>query len=172
MIITDPLLDFDYICKDKSDGVYFEYNKPNFIKTVLQNDMTWEGESNGYYSIIKDNDNIYKLYYRANKCSIIPPPEYHNDPHVFSKPYNILCLAISVDGINFEKPQLDIVLNNTNIILKDDCCHNICPIYISYSNPCFSNAINIFFLIDGKVISNLLNNPKYIIQILGIILIY
>ena len=22
----------------------------------------------------------------------------------------------------------------TNIILKDDCCHNICPIYISYSD--------------------------------------
>ena len=104
MIIVDPLLDFEFICKEKSDDIYFKYNKPKLIKTVLKNDFPWEGECNGYYSIIKDNNNIYKLYYRANKCSI-------RTGHEESTPYNLLCVALSVDGINFEKPKLDIVLN-------------------------------------------------------------
>ena len=131
MIIVDPLLDFEFICKEKSDDIYFKYNKPKLIKTVLKNDFPWEGECNGYYSIIKDNNNIYKLYYRANKCSI-------RTGHEESTPYNLLCVALSVDGINFEKPKLDIVLNNTNIILKDDCCSNICPIYLPEINTYFS----------------------------------
>ena len=125
MIITDPLLDFDYICKDKSDSVLFKFTKPELIKTVLINDKPYEGECNGYYTIIKDNDNIYKMYYRANKCPIICS-------HESSAPYNLLCIALSLDGIDFAKPELNFVTDNsnkTNIILQDNCCGNISPIY-------------------------------------------
>lgn len=130
MLISDPLLDFEYIYKDKSEGVLLEYTKPNYIKTVLINDKPWEGECNGYYSIIKNNHNIYHLYYKANKCAREPPPEWKHDHNGLIKHYNLFCLAISFDGIHFVKPKLDIIVNNTNIILNDNCCSNICPIYL------------------------------------------
>jgi hypothetical protein len=116
--IVEPFLDEDVII-EKSDNIKFNINKPTFEKKVLQSDQPFEGEGNGYYTIILV-DNEYRLYYRG-----IPYKNSKNALTEQTQPYENICLATSNDGLNFNKKKS---------LFKNNYCHNFSPLYLKESN--------------------------------------
>ncbi len=88
---------------------------------VLHFDKPWEGPFCGYVTVLLDKG-IYRLYYRGL-------PSAGSD----GSNREVTCMAHSVDGINWIKPDLDIhfvdSLGNNNIILADmaPITHNFSP---------------------------------------------
>jgi len=114
----EPFL-YEDIIIEKSENIKFSINKPIFEKIVLQTDQPFEGEGNGYYTIILI-DNEYRLYYRG-----IPYKNAKNYKTEALQQYENVCLATSNDGLNFDKKQL---------LFKNDYCHNFSPLYLKDSN--------------------------------------
>lgn len=152
-MLTEPFLDKSII-KEKSDNIIYDINKPVFEKIVLETDQNHEGCSNGYYTIMLVN-NEYRLYYRAIKLDAFKneeKTEFYNTEEC--TPYECFCLAVSNDGLNFEKKKY----NFDNNILKNDLfCHNFFPYYIISQNKYigisgtnnYNNGLHLFESIDG-----------------------
>ena len=90
-MFTEPFL-FNKIILEKSENIIIDKNIPIFEKIVFKSDKPWEGEVNGYYTIIHNN-NEYIMYYRAS-----------NKIH---KSFESVCIASSSDGLNFNKNNLN-----------------------------------------------------------------
>jgi hypothetical protein len=90
-------------------GASFIMCKPERKEIVLQNEFDWEGIHISGMSMVQDESEI-RMYYRGF-CD--------EKNHV-----NANCLAISNDGVNFEKPHLGLVEwkgdKNNNILLLGD----------------------------------------------------
>ena len=126
MLSVEPFLDRNII-KEKSNNIIIEETIPEFEKIVLLSNEEWEGIGNGYYTII-NIDNTYKMYYRALQ-----------DMYAH-KSWESTCLAISKNGLDFEKKKydfvnhnnnkmLDIENKNNNKIFHNKFCHNFFPYY-------------------------------------------
>jgi hypothetical protein len=155
----EPFL-YRNIIKDKSDNIFFEINKPKFEKIVLKLDRGYESR-NGYFTILYVN-NGYRLYYKA--CSM---PYYKNKSKklLYSTneltPHEYFCLAVSNDGLNFEKKNLNLVSyndsTNNNILKHDLFCHNFYPYYDKRNNRyiglsgthVFNDGLHLFDSNDG-----------------------
>ncbi len=88
----------------KSTGLCVRMHKPQKRNIALLCNDEWEGEHNGYGSIVKAEDG-YRLYYRA-----MP---YHLETEGEQAPLrSVICVAQSEDGIHFTKPVLDIYTYN------------------------------------------------------------
>ena len=95
-------------------------------EVVLVCDRPWEGNGLNYVTVFQDGD-LYKMYYRGG--------DY--DRGVTSLHEQVYCLAISKDGVNWERPNLGLVefggAKDNNILLteKDEAlgyiCHNFSP---------------------------------------------
>ena len=95
-------------------------------EVVLVSDRPWEGNGLNYVTVFQDGD-LYKMYYRGG--------DY--DRGVTSLHEQVYCLAISKDGVNWERPNLGLVKfggsKDNNILLteKDEAlgyiCHNFSP---------------------------------------------
>ena len=95
-------------------------------EVVLVCDRPWEGNGLNYVTVFQDGD-LYKMYYRGG--------DY--DRGVTSLHEQVYCLAISKDGVNWERPNLGLVefggSKDNNILLteKDEAlgyiCHNFSP---------------------------------------------
>lgn len=129
----EPFLFYKYNTREL-DNIIFGTTKCKNEGTVLTNTKKYEGETNFYYIIINNFNNI-KLYYRAcntktHDCNLI---------HLAMAENQYLCYAESYDGINFFKPNLHIYqdLNDNglnNILFRNRFCHNFFPYYIKHLN--------------------------------------
>ena len=93
--------------------------KPTEREVVFTFDQPWEGSSSGYATIFKDGS-IYRMYYRGQ------------DWGGFDKQSTLFtCYAESKDGINWERPNLDLVIFNSskknNIILSGEISNTFVP---------------------------------------------
>jgi hypothetical protein len=134
-IKVEPFL-YRNIIKEKSENIIFEINKPKFEKNVLNLDREYE-KTNGYFTIINVN-NEYKLYYRAcpyPRYKDIIKKEWYSTPELAEHEY--FCLAISKDGLNFERCNYNLINYNNienNILFHDLFCHNFYPFYDKKNN--------------------------------------
>ena len=106
MLSVEPFLDRNII-KEKSNNIIIEETIPEFEKIVLLSNEEWEGDGNGYYTII-NIDNTYKMYYRALQNMYA------------DKSWESTCLAISKNGLDFEKKKYDFVNHNNNKMLDTE----------------------------------------------------
>ncbi len=98
---------------DQLNNTILVLHEPKDEGIVLTFNMPWEGHFSGYTTIIKDS-NLFRLYYRG------------------SNEKEVTCYAESLNGIDWDKPNLKICLYdssfNNNIILNEaPFCHNFCP---------------------------------------------
>jgi hypothetical protein len=152
-MLTEPFLDKSII-KEKTDNIIYDINKPIFEKIVLESDQNHEGCSNGYYTIMLVN-NEYRLYYRAIELDAFKNKEKTEWCSTEEcTPYECFCLAVSNDGLNFEKKKYNF---NNNILKNDLFCHNFFPYYIESQNKYigisgtgnYNNGLHLFESIDG-----------------------
>ena len=115
MFAVEPFLYRDII-KEKTDNIIIEETIPEFEKIVLLSNEAWEGDGNGYYTII-NIDNTYKMYYRALQGS-----QLHTS-------WESTCLAISKNGLDFEKKNYGFVNHNNNKLFHNKFSHNFFPYY-------------------------------------------
>lgn len=104
----------NHILANLKGGVERVLQKPDPKEVVLVTDAPWEGTTCAYFSLFQDGS-LYRMYYRAK------------DEGEGSAERT--CMAISDDGITWEKPELGIHAYNgsrqNNIILMDDhAVHN------------------------------------------------
>lgn len=83
---------------EQSHGIEIVMHKPEKKNIALVCDNEWEGVHNGYGSIIKVNG-VYRLYYRAMSSRYLM-----NKTMTPGK--GVICVAESLDGINFRKPNI------------------------------------------------------------------
>ena len=143
-MFTEPFL-FNKIILEKPENIIIDKNIPIFEKIVFKSDKPWEGEVNGYYTIIHNN-NEYIMYYRAS-----------NKIH---KSFESVCIASSSDGLNFNKNNLNFEYSNfeevkvkthsgiethcklikgnkdNNKLFHNKFCHNFFP-YYSKKDKCY-----------------------------------
>ncbi|MBT3379013.1 MAG: hypothetical protein HN742_11870 [Lentisphaerae bacterium] len=103
---------------------------------VLTHDAPWEGTGSGYHTVIYDGD-LYRLYYRGWHLEV-DGASLRSNRH---PPY--ACLALSTDGIHWEKPELGIVdfrgPTANNIILEGVGMHNFAP-FLDVNPNCAGDA--------------------------------
>jgi hypothetical protein len=95
-------------------------------EVVFVSDRPWEGNGLNYVTVFQDGDS-YKMYYRGG--------DY--DRGVTSLHEQVYCLAISKDGIKWERPNLGLVefdssMDNNILLTEKDkdlgyICHNFSP---------------------------------------------
>ncbi len=104
------------------DGVELVLHPPRDEGEVLRFDAPWEGGFSGYVTAIQDGGEV-RLYYRGR-----PLGSTDNGP------LEVTCVALSEDGLTFEKPALGLyrvsgTLGN-NVVLADaePVTHNFTPL--------------------------------------------
>ena len=95
-MITEIFFNKDII-KEQSENIIFNINIPRFKQNVLKVTEPYEGGGNSYYKVIKNNDG-YKLFYRGLNYH-----DCYNCKTEDMQPYEKICLAESLDGLNFDK---------------------------------------------------------------------
>ena len=146
----EPLI-FNLYNTKEHNNIQFEFSEFTFEKDVLNFDKEYDGDINDYYSLIK-NDNKIKMYYRAGN---LQNRDVSNMKHEECTKYQVTCYAESEDGINFNKPNLQIInynndINN-NIILKENYSHNFCP-YYDEKNKNYLALVGTKFDTDGLLL--------------------
>ncbi len=119
MLVDDALI-------ARSEGVQFRLNKPRECGIAITTDKPWEQHGSFVYNSVVSYKGKYFLYYRASACA---------RPHDDRDPGQYLCVAVSEDGENWIKPELDIVpfreYKKTNILMAGEewglACHNMTP---------------------------------------------
>ena len=108
--IIEPLINKKLLLS-KSDNIDINILKPIFERNIQDCKYKDEGLGNGYYSIIKFNNDCIRLYYRG--CSIKPfsGDSYNHEATFYSE---------SSDGLNFER-------KNNHMLFKNGCSHNFFP---------------------------------------------
>jgi len=118
---TELFFDTEFI--DKLQDVELQFNNPKFEGFSLTSMESYEGQGNGYYTVIKKDD-VYLLFYRANNN--LTHDDYKNEK---------TCLAVSNDGITFERVKVNQDNNkNNNILFSNKCSHNFFPIFSQKQN--------------------------------------
>lgn len=113
-----------YIVDKASESICFQMHRPILKELVLENNKPWEGSGCGFYSLFQDGD-LYRLYYSAWNFTIVPG-KVTDDSH----PY-FLCYAESNDGINWRKPELNLVefqgSKKNNIVMSSGKLGDVYP---------------------------------------------
>ena len=131
MVILEPLLYYKFNTKNL-ENIEFQYIDCVFEKEIIKCDKPYEAFINGYATVIKINNQV-RLYYRAGNIKgsdKMTNRQLQRQLGVFLRDYEVLCVAISKDGINFTKPNMGMVKydkkikGKNNIIRKDYFCHN------------------------------------------------
>ncbi len=105
-----------------------QLQRPQPAEVALKFDNPWEGPFSGYITIIKDSD-VYRMYYRGL-------PLAGRD----GTDTEVTCYAVSADGIQWNKPNLNIYEVNgsteNNIVLMGQApvSHNFSPFLDSKPN--------------------------------------
>ncbi|MEN8228283.1 MAG: hypothetical protein ABFS38_09030 [Bacteroidota bacterium] len=111
----------DHFLIERMDHLQLRLHEPTDEGIVLRFDRPWEGPFCGYATIIKD-DSLFRLYYRGL-------PSAGKD----GSDLETTCYAISVDGINWVKPDLGLFQvsgsykNNVVLANAAPVTHNFSP---------------------------------------------
>ncbi len=115
---VEPLV--DYYLVEYLNQVSFQSQSPVRLQKVLGFDMPWEGPGSLGNVVFEDNG-IIKMYYRGY------PYEGTHD----TDSHQTTCLAVSEDGLNFERYPVNKICYNeiteNNIIRMDSYSHNFLP---------------------------------------------
>jgi len=105
----------DYLI-ERMDGVEQRLNHPVRRETALVFDAPWEGDTSGYVTVFRD-DAGFRMYYRGSRRK---PARQENT-----------CVALSRDGITWERPGLGIVeyagSKENNIVWTGPGAHAFAP---------------------------------------------
>lgn len=97
---------------EESDNTYIVFNKPFSYDNVLEPKYNWESYYYMYFTVL-EYKKLYYMFYRAQ-----PHKKYISSPFE-----GYMCLAISNDGIKWDKPSLGIYdfkgSKNNNILYGD-----------------------------------------------------
>ena len=109
---------------EKTRGkIQFQLHHPQPRELVLHMNDAWEGTSSGYMTMVQDGDK-YFMYYRGHNFDLV------DNQIRFTVPEST-CVAISDDGINFNKPKLGLYEHDgskeNNIIWRGAGAHNFSP---------------------------------------------
>ena len=91
----------DYLIERMSDSVDLRLHHPVRREVVITFDRSWEGNSCGYGTVIRDGD-VYRLYYRGSCMRIGEGKIAYTHPET-------TCYAESRDGVTWTRPDLGIV---------------------------------------------------------------
>lgn len=110
----------DHELIEHMEKMSLKLHEPIRKERVFSFDAPHEGKTSGYVTVFRHDGKI-RMYYRGRT---------HKESDGTS--YELTCLAVSSDGICFERPDLNIVefegSRHNNIILKDDeITHNFTP---------------------------------------------
>lgn len=116
----------EYLIERMEGEVQLRLHSPAAQEVVLTHDKPWEGNTCGYHTILKDGE-LYRMYYRG----------WGHDENQKQLHRAVVCYAESLDGINWIRPDLNIVefegSKKNNIILDGFGTHNFTP--FKDSNP-------------------------------------
>jgi len=99
------------IILEKSENIEINILKPIFEKDVLDTNFKNEGKGNGYYSIMKLEENKIRLYYRGGYDSNLSRDSYSTE---------CTCYCESSDGLEF-------VRTDNHVLFQNGCSHNFFP---------------------------------------------
>ena len=109
----------DYLIETMVGEAELLLHKPVMKEVVLIHDAPWEGNTCGYHITFQDGD-LYRMYYRGSDA-----------PNFQEVRSPVTCMAISTDGIHWEKPNLGIIefegSTANNIVWKGRGSHNFQP---------------------------------------------
>jgi hypothetical protein len=97
------------LIKGKTNNIQIHILKPKYEKDIQDCNYKNEGLGNGYYTVLKSNDNI-RMYYRGG-TSGVKIDTYHTES---------TCYSESLDGLNFYRP-------DNHMLFKNGCSHNFFP---------------------------------------------
>ncbi len=111
----------DHFLIEKMVDADLKLHHPQPADSAIVFDYPWEGAFAGYATVIKDGD-IYRMYYRGLPVAGADGSDVE-----------VTCCAVSVDGIHWKKPELNIHSWNgskrNNIVLMGEtpASHNFAP---------------------------------------------
>ena len=109
----------DFLISEITGDITRKVHQPEPKEVVLTADASWEGNTSGYYTVFRDDENV-KMIYRG----------WAHEPGKAAKPLHreFTCYAESDDGLTFTKPELGLHewegSKANNIILDDNSTHN------------------------------------------------
>ena len=102
---------------DSLEGAALRLHEPKPAGKVFAPDAPWEGEHNGYYTVLQDGGE-FRMYYRAF------PPTQRGVKFPYDGAVERTCLAVSSDGVRWTRPDLGLYevcgARRNNVILADD----------------------------------------------------
>lgn len=105
-------------------GTQLKLAQPQPREIVLTMDQPWEGPGSGIYSCVFHDGEKYRMYYRGTGNTAAK-----SGGDLSEAQYN--CLAVSADGIHWERPSLGLVevegSADNNIVLSGQKAHNFSP---------------------------------------------
>ena len=105
---------------EKKDGLCFRYEKPEKLGEVISFEKPWEKEGSLGLTAVDDGGRVM-LYYRG----------FPGDDQSDLDEKQTSCLAVSEDGIRFERAKVDRIdyggIRENNIVRMDVNCHNFAP---------------------------------------------
>ncbi len=111
---------------EHAENISVRMHKPEFRNTALTCDMPWEGNTCGYFSLIRDGS-LLRLYYRGADM----PLTYDGDSIAVPEDNGHYCYAESLDGKTFRRVPLHICDHHgsgtspENNILMDEAFDNL-----------------------------------------------
>jgi hypothetical protein len=89
----------DALLESKTGDVDFVLQQPAAKEVILTTGESWEGNVSAYFTFLQDGDD-YRAYYRGAHYDTVKKVMTHRE---------VTCVAISKDGVHWNKPKLDIV---------------------------------------------------------------
>ena len=117
------LLVDEYLVEQITGDLKLELHQPTRREVVLKTDAPWEGNASAYQSVFRDGD-LYRMYYRGLHYRHSGEPAQVLEDHPW-----FLCMAESVDGVNWVKPELGLFEFNgstaNNIVMTPESLSEI-----------------------------------------------
>jgi hypothetical protein len=89
----------DGLIESKTGDVEFVLQQPEAKEMILTTEASWEGNVSAYFTFLQDSDE-YRAYYRGAHYDTVKKVMTHRE---------VTCVAVSKDGVHWNKPTLDIV---------------------------------------------------------------
>lgn len=113
---------------DSAEGIRVEMHRPEYRGVALKCDQVWEGNTSGYFHVIRDSRKL-RLYYRGSDMAVSPDGEWANDLRDRGLLGGRICCAESTDGKTFTRPNLGLISvqgSAENNVIVDGPRDNLC----------------------------------------------
>ena len=113
----------DHALIHRTYNVHLKLNPPTPREIVLRMEMPWEGSGSGIYSNVFFDGEKYRMHYRASAALDADTSDRKESQ------YN--CLAVSTDGVHWERP----ILNQVEFLGNKE---NLAVIWRTIFLPCWT----------------------------------